>query len=160
MGSIIAYELARRLSKENGVIPEQLFVSGRQAPHLPNKFPPTYNLPEPDMLRELKRLNGTPREALESPEFMQLMLPILRADLEAIDTYVYSPGPALDCPITAFGGVRDPEVDREGLEGWREHTTNAFSLRMLPGDHFFLHSAQQLLLRIVYQALQRVKATA
>jgi medium-chain acyl-[acyl-carrier-protein] hydrolase len=160
MGSIIAYELARRLAQESGIRVSYLFMSGRQAPHCPDKFPPTYNLPERDLLRELNRLNGTPREALESPELMQFLLPILRADLEAIDTYSYSPGFMLDCPITAFGGVRDPEVDIKGLEGWREHSTGPFSLRMLPGDHFFLHSAQQLLLRIVYQILQRVMATA
>ncbi|HKY05779.1 MAG TPA: alpha/beta fold hydrolase [Blastocatellia bacterium] len=156
MGSIIAFELTRRLSLESNLAPAHLFVSGRQAPHIPDKFAPTYNLPEPDLLRDLKRLNGTPREVLESPELMQLVLPMLRADLEAIDTYSYKPGAKIGCPITVFGGVRDPEVDRAGLEGWSEHTTAAFSLRMLPGDHFFLHSAQQLLLKIVNQGLQRV----
>lgn len=155
MGSIIAYELAQKLSKENGVSPVHLLVSGRQAPHLPDKFPHAYNLPEPDLLRELERLNGVPKDALESPDLMRLLLPILRADLEAIDTYAYTSRPALDCPITAFGGIRDREVDGKGLEGWNEHTIGHFSLRMLPGDHFYLHSAQQLLLRILNQILQR-----
>jgi surfactin synthase thioesterase subunit len=156
MGSIIAFELARRLSRENGLLPAYLFASGRQAPHLPDKYPPAYNLPEPELLQELRRLNGTPREVLDSPELMQLMLPILRADLQAIDTYPYSPGAPLECPIMALGGVRDAEVDSDGLEGWREQTTDSFSIRMLPGDHFFLHTAQPLLLKIISQALQRI----
>jgi len=44
-------------------------------------------------------------------------------------------------PLTVFGGLQD-ETDRDSLEPWREQTTASFSLRMLPGDHFFLHTAQ------------------
>ena len=37
------------------------------------------------------------------------------------------------------------------LATWREQTRSAFIHRMLPGDHFFLHSAQELLLRALIQ---------
>ena len=149
MGAIISFELARQLRRDRGLEPEHLFVSGHRAPHLPSLEPPTFELPEPELVEELRRLNGTPQAALEHPELLELMLPVLRADMAVCQTYEYGDEPALRCPITAIGGLEDVDVSRQRLEAWREHTAAAFKLRMLPGDHFFLHSQQFELLRII-----------
>jgi medium-chain acyl-[acyl-carrier-protein] hydrolase len=156
MGAIISFELANRLRLEQRREPVHLFVSGRHAPQIPEDETPTYNLPEKDFLDELRRLKGTPAEVLEHAELMQLMLPVLRADFELIQTYRFAARPLLDCPITAFGGMEDTEVTRESLEAWREMTTGAFKLRMLPGDHFFLNIARPLFLQTLARDLQQV----
>jgi len=156
MGATIGFELARFLSKEHDIKPAHLFVSGRCAPHLTDTEPKTYHLDEPQFLDELRRLNGTPKDVLEHPELMQLLIPALRADFEMIQTYVYIPGPPLDCSITGFGGLEDKNVKREDIEGWRQHTTARFSLQMFPGDHFFLHDAQTSLLENVSRELERL----
>ena len=153
MGGVIGFELARHLRDEYGFGPSHLFVSGCPAPEMVNLDPPTFNLPEPEFFEELRRLNGTPKEVLEHPELMQLMLPLLRADFELTETYVYSSGRPLDCPISAFGGLRDDVVSREQLEAWLHHTSAGFSLRMFPGDHFFLQTAQTHLLRVLSDEL-------
>jgi medium-chain acyl-[acyl-carrier-protein] hydrolase len=157
MGAMIAFELARKLRETQNMQPAHLFISGRRAPQVPKDDPISHNLPEPELLKELQRLNGTPAEVLEHPELMQLMLPLLRADFSVVETYRYRPGAPLDCPVTVFGGLQDPEVSREHLEAWGEQTNAGFSLRMLPGDHFFLNtpSAQALLLRAISQELQK-----
>jgi medium-chain acyl-[acyl-carrier-protein] hydrolase len=155
MGAIISFELANRLRLEQRREPVHLFVSGRQAPQIPVDEMPTYNLPEKDFLDELRRLKGTPADVLEHAELMQLMLPLLRADFELIQTYRFAPRPLLDCPITAFGGMEDTEVTRESLEAWREMTTGAFKLRMLPGDNFFLNTARPLFLQTLARDLQQ-----
>ncbi|HWP41860.1 MAG TPA: thioesterase II family protein [Blastocatellia bacterium] len=146
MGAIVSFELARWLRSSQSICPARLFVSGRAAPQVPDGSPPTYNLPEADLLIEVRRLNGTPREVLENRELMRLVLPILRADFELVQTYRYSAGPPLDCSITAFGGLQDKEISREDLEAWREQTNDSFSLHMLPGDHFFINTERQMLL--------------
>ena len=154
MGAVIAFEFARLLRKRHNLLPSHLFVSGRQAPQLQERDPQTYDLPEPEFIEDLKRLNGTPAEVFEHPELLQLMLPLLRADFELIQTYSCTEEPPLDCPITAVGGLEDTEVPFEKLQPWGEQTTAAFSLKMLPGDHFFLHSSKDLLLRIISQTLR------
>ena len=159
MGAIISFELARLLRAQGRREPSHLFVSGCRAPQIPGKTNSTYNLPLPEFLDELRRLKGTPQEVLEHEELMQLTLPLLRADFEMVDTYRFEASLPLDCPITAYGGLQDDEVPREKLEGWREQTTSNFILRMLPGDHFFLHSAQPTLLRILSQDIQQVAQT-
>jgi medium-chain acyl-[acyl-carrier-protein] hydrolase len=44
-------------------------------------------------------------------------------------------------PISAFGGLSDDKATRADLEGWRQHTSAAFALAMVPGNHFFLQQA-------------------
>lgn len=158
MGAMISFELVRQLRSARGSEPAHLFVSGRRAPQLPNEDPITYNLPEAELCEELLRLNGTPKEVIEHPELMQIMLPLLRADFSVVETYVYRPDAPLKCPITVFGGLQDIEVTREQLEAWREQTTAACSLRMLPGNHFFLNDAQAqtIILRIISKELQQL----
>ncbi|MEM7769705.1 MAG: thioesterase II family protein [Cyanobacteria bacterium P01_A01_bin.37] len=153
MGALVSFELARLLHKEYKCSPSHLFVSGRRAPQVPDPDPPIHTLPNSEFLQELRRLNGTPEAVLQNDELMQLLLPTLRADFAVLETYVYTPQPLLDYPITAFGGLQDPEVCCEVLEAWRDQTRAAFSLHMFPGDHFFLHTAQSLLLQSLNQTL-------
>jgi len=75
MGALIAFELARFLRREHGREPVHLVVSARNAPHIPDRKPPTYNLPEDEFLKELHRLNGTPKDVLEHPELLKLIRP-------------------------------------------------------------------------------------
>ncbi len=91
---------------------------------------------------------------MEDAELMQMMLPILRADLAAYETYVYSNEPPLSCFISSFGGLQDPKVSSNDLEAWRDQTSASFSLRMFPGDHFFLNASQPLLLKVLSQELR------
>jgi medium-chain acyl-[acyl-carrier-protein] hydrolase len=156
LGALISFELARKLSHDYQLEPLHLFVSGRSAPQMPDTRPDTYDLPEEEFVKELRRLNGTPAEVLEQPELLQLIIPTLRADFELCETYEHLTRPPLKCPITALGGLYDEDVPRERLEPWQEHTSASFSLRMLPGDHFFLHSAESMLLQILTLELQPV----
>jgi medium-chain acyl-[acyl-carrier-protein] hydrolase len=112
-----------------------------------------HTLPEEEFVANLRRLNGTPRELFEHDELMEIVLPLLRADFAVYETYVYSSEPPLDCPISTFGGLQDRNVSHSDLEAWRDQTSVAVSPRMFPGDHFFLHTTQPLLLRALSQEL-------
>lgn len=156
MGAVISYELIRLIQQEYGKEPLCLFVSGRRAPQLPNTTQPTYELPEPDFIEMLRRLNGTPKEVLANAEMMGLMIPLLRADFQLIQNYQYKAGPPLNCPITAFGGMLDYDATQEQIEAWGEQTRGRFSARTLPGGHFFIHTDQKLFLRLMAEELCRL----
>ena len=155
MGGLVSFELARLLRREGATQPAALFVSGRRPPHLPIE-PPTYNLPEDEFIEELRRMGGTPEEVLTHPELLTLLLPTLRSDFELCQTYSHTEEPPFTFPITAFGGLNDQFVPREEMDRWREQTTGPFQLRMFPGDHFFLHSSQALLLQMLSRDLVHV----
>jgi len=158
MGALIAFELARLLRREHGLEPSHLFVGGHTAPQVPFDKTVSYNLPDPEFLEHVRELNGTPQAILEHAELMRLMLPILRADFKVAQTYAYVPDAPLDCPITAYGGLQDPEATRQDLEAWREQTTASFSVKMFQGDHFFLHSAETLFLQTLSRQLLQLAA--
>ena len=158
MGGLVNFELARLLRREHSIEPRALFVSGRRAPQLEVEDR-TYDLPEPEFIEDLRRKGGTPEQVLTHNELLQLVLPTLRADFQLCQTYEYQSGPPLSCPITAFGGLNDQFVSREDLEGWREQTTGPVQVRMFPGDHFFLHSSQALLLQTLSRDLAQLIST-
>jgi len=156
MGAIIAFELARRLRSEMGLLPECLIISARIAPAKPLRRAPVCRLPQAEFIEVLRELNGTLPAVLADFELMQLMMDLLRADFTVHEEYSYIEGPALECPILAFGGTSDREAVREDIDAWREYTTKSFKTRMIPGDHFFVVSAQTLFLRLLSQDLYEI----
>ena len=160
MGAAISFALARELRRRGLPQPLHLFVSGRRAPHLPAREEPIHQLPDPEFMAKLRELNGTPEEVLQHAELMKLLLPILRADFAVNETHVFTAEEPFDFALSAFGGLGDEDVTREDLEAWRLHTRGRFRARMLPGDHFFVHSARDLILEAVARDLAEVSASA
>jgi surfactin synthase thioesterase subunit len=156
LGAFISFELARQRRREQAPGPIQLFVSGAGAPQIKDPTPALHHLSEKEFVAELRRLKGTPDEVLAHPELMELMLPMLRADFTVYETYVYSHEEPLDCAISAVGGSHDPRVTEERVAAWRQQTTGPFQMQIVPGNHFFLHSQQELLLADLRRALQQL----
>lgn len=156
MGALVSFEMAQLLRKEHSLNPEYLFVSGRRAPQLPNPNPPIHALPEAKFWEEIRRFNGTPEEVLNNTELREMLLPTLRADFAVFETYVYTPKPPLDCPITALGGLEDSEATYDELEAWKEHTNQGFLLQTFPGGHFFIHSSHSFVLGYLSQKLHQI----
>ncbi|MET8681500.1 alpha/beta fold hydrolase [Streptomyces sp. NPDC004647] len=148
LGSLLAFEAARRL-EALGRAPVCLVVAAFSAPgpRSREEGEGASFLPDAEFRRRLGELNGTPRELLDNDAFMELMLPVIRADFRIADTYVYRPGPPLGCPVVAFGGEDDAEFGMAEVRAWSRHTDAEFSLHRMPGDHFFLHSHHELLLK-------------
>lgn len=158
MGAVIAFELARHLHREYDRRPQALFPSGRRAPQVPDTSPITYDLPKDEFVEELRRIGGTPKEVLENVELLEIMIPLIRADFQLIQTYEYIAGDPLRCPIIAYGGLDDDEETRDLLWEWKEQTGFRFKLQMMAGDHFFLQSSETLLLKSLARELSEVIA--
>ena len=149
MGALIAFELARELRRIGAPGPRLLLVSAARAPQRPDPLGPIHHLPAPAFASELRALAGTPAEVLRNPELMRLLLPTLRADFALCETYVHIPERALDCPIVAYRGRADTQVPAIDVAAWRCQTSRTFLVRVLPGAHFFLHTAREALLDAV-----------
>ncbi len=156
LGALACFELARHLRRYHSLNPACLFVSGHSAPQIPDTEPPIHDLPEADFMEKVRSLNGTPEEVLQHEELRQLILPILRADFAMCGTFTYEADCPLDCPISAYGGLQDSYVTRNDLDAWREQTNASFSLRMFPGDHFFINTARPLVLRTLARELDQL----
>lgn len=138
LGAALAYATARALVAR-GHPPALLAVSGRRAPHLPSWRPPIQGLDDAAFRARLAALGGTPPEVLACSDLMELMLPMLRADFAMSDAFLEPDPPPLPVPILAFAGAEDTEATVEEVAGWERLAGAGFTLRTLPGGHFFLH---------------------
>ena len=157
MGATIAFEVARKLRRDQGIQPTHLFVSGCCCPQEVGDHYREDLKEEVEIKDTLRRYAGTPPEVLEHPELMGVFEPIIRADFAVCRSYFYSPEPPLDCPVSVFGGLEDPDVGRECLQGWGDQTTRSFRVRMVPGGHFFLNSAESLVVESIARDLHQAR---
>ena len=140
LGAVLAFEVARRITLQ----PKILFVSACGAPQVPNPNRPIHDLPDSEFIKSLLDLNGLPADVANQAEAMELLLPFLRADFEAIENYQYASSEhQLECPIIAFGGADDSHVDRVRLDAWEYHTNDSFRSKIFSGDHFFINTARR-----------------
>ncbi|HEV8561011.1 MAG TPA: alpha/beta fold hydrolase [Actinophytocola sp.] len=137
MGAAVAFEVAGRLEREHGVVPRHLVVSGRREP-ADNRDETVHLRDDDGLLDEVAALSGTDPRVFAEPELRAMILPALRADYRAIETYTYRPGPPLRCPILALTGGADPRVSVEEAGRWCDYTTGQFDLEIFPGGHFYL----------------------
>lgn len=142
MGAMIAFEVALRVE------PDQLFVSGRRAPQIV-RDDRVHQLPDEGLIAEVRKLAGTNARVFDDEELVRMVLPAIRADYRAAETYRYRPGPALSCPVTALTGDADPKASVDEVGQWRERTTGAFALKVFAGGHFFLSDNRSAVAAVV-----------
>ncbi|MCK9925471.1 alpha/beta fold hydrolase [Frankia sp. AgPm24] len=157
MGALVAFELARALTAA-GTAPVHLFVSGRRAPHQPNRRPRIDRLPDDEFVTALERLGAAERVA-RTAAFLRYAIRVTRADLELSEEYDHRSVPRLACPITGFHGDNDLVVDRDQVEAWQAETDGPFVLRTFPGTHFFHQEHRAAIAQIMSEALTGKPAT-
>lgn len=160
MGGLVSFELSRQLRREFGLEPARLFVSGCSAPRNAHLLPRIHRLPTPEFLNELRRLNTATGPMSNDDQILQLMLPTLRADFTVCETYSYLNEPPLDSAISVYGGLQDYKVKHEYLEEWRKETTGTFALHLFRGGHFFIHTAESLVLNALSEELGNLASKA
>jgi surfactin synthase thioesterase subunit len=137
MGALAAFEVTRRLERDAPAsAPAALLASGRRAPST-RRPEANHLLDDAGLLEAVRQLNGPDMQGLDE-DFLALVLPALRADYEAVETYRPEPGAAVDVPLTALTGRDDPRTTVAEAQAWEGHTHSRFRLEVLPGDHFFL----------------------
>jgi pyochelin biosynthetic protein PchC len=128
LGAAVAFETARRLAVTTASSPRALFVSAHPAPMEGRHREPAHHFDE--LVAGPRHMpSGRPETPPQAT---------IHADLRLAEGYRYRPGSPLDCPVTAIVGTRDTRVTTRHAEGWRYCTTGMFSLRAMPGDHFYL----------------------
>ncbi|QEU89907.1 thioesterase II family protein [Streptomyces kanamyceticus] len=136
MGATLAFELARRVPVAH------LIVSGGRAPS--RALTDTVHLASDDeLLAAVVGLGGTSADVLADDELRALVLPPLRADYYAAETYRWEPAPPLDTPITVCIGDSDPKTTVEQARAWAGHTTAPTAVEVFPGGHFYLVEHQE-----------------
>lgn len=156
LGSVLAYELARRLVETPDVTVLRLFASG--CPHpAEQRARQATGLDDDTFLERVSEFAGYTHEALQDPEMRELILPTLRADVEMHESYVPVDARPLPVPVTCLRGVEDTLVSRAEAAAWVRTTDSGFRSVELPGGHMYLTESAPDLLRIAAEDLTRVQ---
>ncbi|MFF0589630.1 thioesterase II family protein [Streptomyces sp. NPDC003781] len=153
MGALVGYEVALRL-EEAGRGPVHLFVSGRRAPSAVRPSEDMHKRSDALLIEGVRRLSGTDDQVFEDEELVRMVLPAIRADYRAVETYEPRPGDRLRCPVTVLTGDRDTMTTVEEARAWEHHTDGPSELHVFPGGHFYLNDRPQAVLDVVRRSLR------
>jgi medium-chain acyl-[acyl-carrier-protein] hydrolase len=144
MGGAVAFELAVELRRRGRPEPAAVVISACSPPHLGMSHElPMADASDLDLITMLTRLGGTPQLLLQNEDFMQMMLPALRADLQACETYRPVGDEVVTTPIVAIGGADDPAVPAAHLHEWAAYTTGPFRALTVDGGHHYLQDGRR-----------------
>jgi len=152
-GAVLGYELVHALRARDRAQRLVLVASGSPEPGTPRPGRLT-GLPDDEFVATLRRITGHHDPALDDPELRQLVLPIVRADVEAHERYRPHAGrEPLDVPVVAARGRRDALVSAGELAGWAAVTTGEFRAVEFDGGHMYPVDGWRRVLRLLESVL-------
>ena len=151
-GGVIGYELLRHLHRTLRAKPQHLTVTGTIAPQLTKGWKRTEAISKTAQRSYSEEKIIGILNYIDDVDFLRSILPVMRGDMPLIMSYKYQPLAPVDFPITAFAASQDEVVTIEQVGAWKEQTSEAFSLEVVEGDHWFLSRNKELILQRLNEA--------
>ena len=161
MGALVGLELVHALRARHGLAPVWFGASASVAPSRRNRETHWLNCTHEAMVARLRELGGTPAQLLDDRDFIDFVLPVLRADFHLCGTYapLATAGGAavretLACPMDVFTG-RDDRATAcvEDVVAWRDETRGRCTLHCFDGGHFYLDGTPDSVMACVATSL-------
>jgi surfactin synthase thioesterase subunit len=136
MGALMANLVVQNLSERKAPLPKHVVVSSYPAPkHHHDRG--RGQMDDLAFIKHMKQLDGLPPRLLNEPSLMRVFLPILRADITAIDNYRYEPTNKFDAPLTVLFGSKEEQLQRVILD-WQQECAQRITVQRMAGGHFFI----------------------
>ncbi|QIS10423.1 thioesterase II family protein [Nocardia arthritidis] len=155
MGAIVAFEVARRFEERDGIVLTMLFASGRRAPSR-HRDENVHTRGDNALVAELRSLSGTDSALLGDEEVLRMILPAIRGDYRAIETYRCATEVTVRSPITVLVGDDDVKTTVEEARDWARHTTASCETRVFSGGHFYLTAHRIAVIDLIAESLLSV----
>lgn len=152
-GARLAYELTRRLEETAGPLPLHVFLSGCRCPHQPHRQPLLHQLPSDQFQARVIADNEYLAKLVNIEELIELMEPMLRAEIRMAERWGGDDKPPLNVPLSAFSGRDDDIATPQKMTDWTSFTRKGFTSATFPGGHFFVHSCEESLLQRIADEL-------
>lgn len=137
LGSILMFEVTRRLIDDHHQQPIYLFASGAPPPHR-YLVPNFHARSNEEFLHVLQAIGLAQPEVLADPDIVRTMLPMVRADFDIASKYKLDGATGIDVPITTFAADSDVFAPPKIVEQWRLETHSYFASHTFSGGHYFL----------------------
>ncbi|MEU6756787.1 alpha/beta fold hydrolase [Streptomyces sp. NPDC046685] len=140
MGASVSVALTLELAVQGYAPPAHLLLSGAGSPDRRVATDLVHVLDDERLTARLRQYEGTPAEVLDNPDLLQLVLPVLRADFELLETWSRPLPQPLPAPLTVMYGEDDRSVSTYQVDGWHAFGDGQVTMRPFSGGHFFIRS--------------------
>jgi surfactin synthase thioesterase subunit len=156
MGGLLACLVTRKVLDNNFFPPGHLFITGTTGPSAHSRSEKKTSLMDKEeFIQELIRLKGGPDEILQNRELLDYFEPILRADFEVSESYLYDEVAPMNIPITVITGMEE-DMEEADIRSWQKETNFAIDFKRLPGHHFFILDFPEVIIDVIMKKLIEV----
>ena len=152
MGAAVSSWLTVRLHQHGLPLPMLLLHTSKVASQRSNSLA-LHQLPDSEFVRELRHLGGLPAVLTDGSALLQHCLPIIRADIQAIESCTQPTPVGLPVPIRIIVSRSERPAPAE-RQRWELESAREVTYKEVPGDHFFIYQSR----RIVEEELRRALA--
>lgn len=157
MGGLFVYEILRKIEEEGIKYPTHVFLSSRRAPHIKRaESKKYYLLPEDEFIKSLEEIGGLEKELLETKEFREYYLPIIRSDYKLVEEYKNQvTSTRIDCNLTILYAENDVEVEKKDVLAWQQYGNKKIETYQFEDGHFYFKEDASELANIINNTLLR-----
>jgi surfactin synthase thioesterase subunit len=140
LGAKLAFEMSKKLGQRTA----HLFISASIAPDVP-AVDPIAHLPRDKFILRLREWGAAPKQVLDDADLMDLLLPIVRADLRLADRYRVFDRVRAPCGVTVFAGTGDAQAPLAKVHGWEAYSGGPFRFVPVAAGHFYIAEVAPML---------------
>lgn len=153
MGSLIVFDLLKKIRSCKCNQPLNVFFSGRYPPHI-SKNKMLHLLPDEEFKKAIIDWGGTPAEVFEDRMLRETYVPVIRSDFKMIETRGHVPdSEPYNFDITILCGTVDEIVSLDEAAQWKDYTAKECNYFYFEGGHFFINEKTEEVVSAVNKTL-------
>lgn len=153
MGGMLAYELARKIKQERGLIPHLMFLSATRLA-ADNTDVIRSNLSDEDLIVHLCTTDGVDKRLLASDNFKRYFFPVIRNDYRMLENY-HCCMEKLSCPVRIFATKEDKVIPCFLSEQISE-LADDYTITYFKGGHFFINTQKDAVIAAVKKEIDLI----
>ncbi len=155
LGGLVVHDLIQLLQDSGRTLPDFTLIGGCLPPHLVSKafrIKGWHQMSDQEIYKDLFEGYDIPSELRENPEYLQLLLPLYRADSQVFHSYSHRRSGPIKARIQVFGGRDDKDIPLEDLMEWSGIGLDV-KVDVLPGGHMFLRESGKIMAEAIREKM-------
>ncbi|MBF7807456.1 thioesterase II family protein [Clostridium beijerinckii] len=155
VGTVLVYELYKRIVDNNLREPSHCILCAHPAPNIPKKDKPLKNTSEEELIEEWLRGSRITKEDLKNKAYLKSFFRVWKSDCKMMDNYRFSyPIYKFNCNLTLIGGKEDTFfAPNELIDEWKKFSNHNCNKYVVDGSHDFLKTNESAVIDVINKVL-------
>lgn len=154
LGCWLVYDIYFRLIEKGMKPPVHIFFSGRWSPLTKKEKLMCKDMTDQEFIEKIGEMGGTSKKIMNSAEFQDKYLKVLRSDFDIIENYKSKQNKLIESDITILSGTQDSSIKNSDLLKWQKTTSGMCTICKVNGGHFFHLENMQETINIIESKLE------